>query len=467
MSNDGDNGFVEDGGDDNGETIYGSWRAVVSYVLAAPCLVVSFAALVLVVVVSTTRKFTYNVYIVFLLLPEAYLNLVLGIRCIYDGILNNNNNNNNNSSTNPPMSLCVAQQIGIGFYISNVLLNAIVSKEIYALVNNSYHRKRTRPPTVQTILSQVAVVYGITVVFVIWQLLPAGVDNDPYCTARPKTINNVATMVLVAPPVGVVLWTYDRMTRGGLLPINGRTRALALYFMRIFGLFLVFYTPVTVIAVLYTTGFDDNDDEGGRRRRRDSDAYFWLQAAFTILNPMKGTINLYIFGQKDDIQQTFYHYTSKIMYSFLSIRESKTDSPTNSSRPTNHHKIKRNSIWRQNDTYEREGGGMAVVTYLNPDGLPNPSDDDNDDNGDYNDSEDGMDMRMWMSMPFTLRTLSMATTEQEPTTWESTEADTSSPGPDVRNVLSANANANASAAPTANLEALRNLEYFNFNTHTI
>jgi len=195
------------------------------------------------------------------------------------------------------------------------------------------------------------------------------------------------------------------------------------------------------------------------------------------MNPMKSTIDLYIFLQKDDIQQTFYHYVSKIC-SFISYRNSKTDGSTDDS-PTR--KRKQKNIWRQHDTYEREGGGVAVVTYLNPEGQPIPRDDcDDDDNNNDDDSEDGMEMRMWMSMPFTLRTVS-AMTELSAKASMTGEADTFipnaapianiSPVPTARSnvmsLLSTSANGANKQPTTSGLDALRNLDYFNVNTQTV
>jgi len=414
MSNDDvfDDVFVESSEgsfDPNENDTFGSWRAAVSYCLAVLCLAVALVSIVFAGVIARTRRFTYNVYIVFLILPDALLNLVMGIRCIYDGMLNN-------SSKNPPLALCMAEQIGIGFYISSVLLNAIVSKELYTLVNNSYHRKRTNPPTLQKILYQVAFCYGITTVCVIWRLMPVSwaektIRNDPYCTATPranKIVVAVVYMLLLGPPTVYVLWSYDRMTRGKLLPRNGRTRALALYFMRMIGMFLFFYTPMTIVATFYYQ-FDED--------RWDSSAYFVLLSVFTLLNPTKSAVNLVIFWQKDDIRLTFYHYASKIYASFQNIKPSSEGA--SDSIPAFKIKMKRNSVWRQHDTYEKEDGKLAVVTYCNSEGESIQSDDDDDDD----DSIGGMGMRMWMSTPFTLREVSAAT---EATATEAPPADRAS-----------------------------------------
>merc|ERR1712176_1550536 len=108
--------------------------------------------------------------------------------------------------------------------------------------------------------------------------------------------------------------------------------------------------------------------------RKDSDAYFWLLSALTLMNPIQNAISLVIFWQKDDIQQTFYRYSSKI-------------------------KAKRpKSAWRQNDTYECDGGDLRVVTYCNAEGLPIDGDE-----GDDDDSDGDAGMPMWMSMSFRSR----------------------------------------------------------------
>jgi len=396
-------------GDDDHPYGYETWRATVSYSLAGLCLTVFLVTLVFLVVVATTRKFTYNLYIVFLLLPDALLNLVLGIRCLYDGIRNSGGGTGGTGGTGGgglvlPMPLCVFQQIGISLYVSNLFLNAIVAKELYTLVWNSYHRKRTKPPTSQTILWQVALVYSLTSIFTIWQVLPVEwaekrIENDPYCAATsriPPWLSALVYALLIAPPVTVVLYVYNRMTRGKLLPRSGRTRVLTMYFMRIFWLFLLFYTPVTIVLSYYVT-FD--------RDRRHSDAYFWLLEAFTILNPIQSTISLVVFWQKDDIQQKFYRYT-RTSFSYFSV--DRIDAAATATAENT--KVAPKSAWKEHDTYERTDGGVTVVKYSIDD-----EEDDDDDDDDYEEEED---MPMWMST---------AATEQVVSMTENTESMTESP----------------------------------------
>ena len=356
-----------------------SWRVGVSYSIAALCLGVFLATLVFLGIVIRTSKFTYNMYIVFLLLPDAFLNLVLGIRSIYDGIRESGGDSSSISEESFPLPLllCRFQQIGIGFYISNIFLDAVVTKEVYDLVWNSYRRKRTKPPTVRKVVCQSLVVYALVSIFVAWCVAPTSwagmtIENDPYCSVSygsekvPAWVTLVLFNVILMPPIVYVVWTCAIIDQRNLLPLKGRTRALAMYFLRIIGTFIFFYTPMTIIYIVYV--YYPIDDH-------TSNTYFWLQSIFTILNPIQNIVSIAVFSMKDDIKQSVLSLAklSTIMKRFTTVTSSSTTPNTNS-----HSNDDTQNEWKQDDIYNEEYNS--------------------DDDGDGEDASKSM----WTSLPLSL-----------------------------------------------------------------
>jgi len=93
-----------------------------------------------------------------------------------------------------------------------------------------------------------------------------------------------------------------------------------MYFVRILGLFLFFYMPMSFIIDRY------NNVEN-----RDSAQFFWLLSAFTLLNALQTLCSVIIFSQKHDIQTAL-----RKLFCWW-----ETDEPSNSSQ------------WGMDDTYSQ------------------------------------------------------------------------------------------------------------------
>merc|ERR1719162_419242 len=80
------------------------------------------------------------------------------------------------------------------------------------------------------------------------------IQNEPICISKFKhlwtgiAVNGAISM----PPFLYVFWTAYKIHTKKLLPLQGRTRVLALYFMRIIVIFVAFYIPILLVA---TYGF--------------------------------------------------------------------------------------------------------------------------------------------------------------------------------------------------------------------
>ena len=170
------------------------------------------------------------------------------------------------------------------------------------------------------------------------------------------------------PPIVYCVMVCCNVINRKLLPLKGRTRALALYFLRIIGTFIFFYTPFTIVYVVYVFFPSDN---------QNSNAYFWLMSIFTILNPIQNIVSIWIFSMKDDIQKAMQQSWKRFstMNTSTTHRMSTTYSNTNSN-TTDCSGVGKQNEWKQDDVYDEE---------YNSD----------------NDDEDAMSM--WRSLPFSLR----------------------------------------------------------------
>ena len=148
-------------------------------------------------------------------------------------------------------------------------MNAVVSHEVYIVVVNSYHRRRTKPPSLRKILLQVMAVCIGSILVVTWFMIdtswsPFTITDTIHCHtnvggptdgSEDPVFNvwtgNIICCLVVTPPILYVIYVSWKVHKGRLLPLKGRTRALAIYFFRIIWLFVLFYIPNVILGILY------------------------------------------------------------------------------------------------------------------------------------------------------------------------------------------------------------------------
>lgn len=284
------------------------WLVATNYIVGSFSITMSLVTMFFIFAILTTRKFTFNLYLVFILVPDSITNAIEGIRSIYEAV-----------QGSIPDGLCYARNYMILFYYySNLTVNAFIAKEVYSLVLNSYRRRRTKPPSTKTVLLQVAISYSYSAFIGSYFILPVRwspltVTNDSVCGAifGSEWISGITgiaiSMITSLPIILYVFWCGYQVWKRKLLPLKGRTRALGMYFVRIVVIFLVFYIPMLCIAIAKNaTPLQD----------RDSIQYFILLKIFSLIIPFQNIVTIKFLMQKDDISETVRGYLSKISVIF-------------------------------------------------------------------------------------------------------------------------------------------------------
>lgn len=283
-----------------------SWRTAVSLFIAAFCIMMCLAGMFYMAVIITTRKCTYNIYIIFIMLPDAMLNAIEGVKKIVEAI--------NNGVI--PLSMCYLRYFLMTFYYcSNLYVNAVVAAQVHHLVLNSYKRKRTKPPSVQKVFTQVGAVYTFSLVFAGWfiaplRISPITVTHKDFCAVDfgSESFGAIGGMMVLlvafVPPLCYVFWIGYQVKKQKLLPLKGRTRALAFFFLRIIIIFLTIYTPMLIIAIVSTMISPEE---------HDSTFSFLLNSVWSLLVPIQNVVTMYFLSQKDDIAVAIQGSLSRIL----------------------------------------------------------------------------------------------------------------------------------------------------------
>jgi len=281
----------------NDEDVWASWRIATSFSSAALCFIMSFMSIFIIFTIVTTptlRSFNFYIYIIFILAPDAFLNAIDGTQSIYRGLRDGVG----------PAGLCYTRVFSVIFYYySNIFVNACVAKEVFTLVWTSYNLRRTKPPTLRKVLTQVGISYGIAGLITSWQVIPwraslLTISVEPACmpTFGSKEIPGMVSFFFCAlttvPFLIYVLWVGYKVKTQNLLPVSGRTRVLALFFFRIVVNFLIFYTPMFIVAMLQIQGPAED---------KDSNYHFALYLFFSTLVPVQNIVTVKLLMDKEEI----------------------------------------------------------------------------------------------------------------------------------------------------------------------
>jgi len=190
------------------------------------------------------RSQAFNVYLIFLLVPALVLCVFLVVKFTFYFL-----------GMSPPIC-SVVYSIRHFYAASNIWLNAIVAHHCFVLLRNSKNRLRSKPPKMKLVFKQVAIVYFGSVGY-------AALESALKCefllsdswnaqTIGFMTADSVLSFLVLVPPFGYFLYVCYRILRGQYFPKHGRTRVLALYFLRITATFVVVWIPVVILELVST-----------------------------------------------------------------------------------------------------------------------------------------------------------------------------------------------------------------------
>jgi len=163
---------------------YEDWMIAVELAVAISCLVMCGVGIFFMVSIFRLRKFTFNLYIIFAILPDSLCIGILGVCLFYEAL----------HGGFMLLFLCEWMCFQCFFFLlANLYVNAVIAKEVLALVQSSYHRKRLPPPPTSKVLRQVGLIYACMALFSGWLVAPLSwnfisIENDPVCLSRHTNV---------------------------------------------------------------------------------------------------------------------------------------------------------------------------------------------------------------------------------------------------------------------------------------
>ena len=203
------------------------------------------------------KKQTFNVFLIYLMIPDFTFSILCGITCLLNFIKGEYYSH----------VMCNIQQFycvwGIG---SNCWLNAIITYHLHSLLTSNLRIRKYQLPTPTTISYQALAVYVYCAFLGTWGLYNS--DNFPYYAIQINGLACIPTQVNV--PSSIFFWvffmpifsiiptlyvayvSYDIYKRK-LLPPRGKRRLLAVYFGRIVLIFLLMWGPYFIFNYLISS----------------------------------------------------------------------------------------------------------------------------------------------------------------------------------------------------------------------
>jgi len=267
------------------------------------------------------RDNTYNIYIMFLIIPDAMFCLARGIHHTFIGL---------NDGLLPRGGVYEGYVFLWFFYFfTNSYVNAVVAYETNRLLNQSYKRMKAKPPKPKKVAIQVTVVYLLGILHALWWVLPGPFSPGHFkdgkrgifktASAEGGVFSSVGSICVgffvIGSAIAYVIYIRIRMSVKRLLPKVGRTRVLSLFFMRIIIVFILFYLPNTVLNTIALILVESNPT-----------GTFWTSQIGGLLTALQAIINLYMISFKPDIWEGLISaYKSSYLESFY--RSGTSDAP--------------------------------------------------------------------------------------------------------------------------------------------
>ena len=228
---------------------------------AAIAIAVGLSSLVVFLGVVSSRKArenAFNVYLLYLMIPDFTFSLLCGVTCAL------------NAANGGYWSewMCNFQQFYVIFGIgANAWLNAAVSHQLYKLLRFSYQRRKYQSPSRAYVTKQAIAVYLYCAFLGCWGFIEK--ENFPYHIGAPSGLaclpietDKQSTIffwlcffpLFVGIPIAYVAYvSYEVFLGGKLLPPTGKRRILTVYFFRLILVFLVMWIPAFILMFIAAT----------------------------------------------------------------------------------------------------------------------------------------------------------------------------------------------------------------------
>ena len=167
----------------------------------------------------------YNLYLVFLAIPDALFNLFSFCRNIVN--ISGGQLSNEVGGT--------VHALEWFHTAANFWLNALIVYQVHTMLIKAQKFVRTPPPTIRQVLCQVGFIYFFAALWAAWSLVLLLQGSNIFDnTNTPPFLYTIVACIDV--------WWKK------LLPTQGRTRVLSLYFMRVVLVFLLTWVPFLILV---------------------------------------------------------------------------------------------------------------------------------------------------------------------------------------------------------------------------
>jgi len=218
-------------------------EAVVTFLVALACLTLIAGILSS----ARARRKTFNLYIMLVTFPDALFSAMCFLTC----------STNAAKGSYTSSGMCKWQTwYSVFGYTANIWMNGIIAWRMHDMLRASFARKRYYPPTRYQVFRDAVLVYGysamlatLPILNVSW--LPIKEDAIGGVACLPVEYDIASTLffwllfipLMIGIPIGYICYVCYDVRKRELLPLSGRVRFLALYFLRIVIVFVGMWLP--------------------------------------------------------------------------------------------------------------------------------------------------------------------------------------------------------------------------------
>ncbi|KAG7355175.1 hypothetical protein IV203_004531 [Nitzschia inconspicua] len=212
---------------------------VAASIWSALCGITFIACSILIVAILSSKKARaqgYNLYLVFLAVPDALFNIFSFGRNIV---------NITGNQLSSPMGGTV-HALEWFHTAANMWLNALIIYQIHCMLLKARKFVRTPPPSVKQVLLQVGAVYFFAALWAAWSLILLLQGSNIFSNTNAAWLTSKSLMC--GPPFLYTVIACVDVWWKKLLPTKGRTRVLSLYFLRVVLVFLLTWVPFLILV---------------------------------------------------------------------------------------------------------------------------------------------------------------------------------------------------------------------------
>ena len=229
------------------------WLSTIRLVLCLLNVILCGFVVSAIIIYKKTRARGFNLYLVFLLIPDIYLSLWISYMITSSFV----------SNKYPPTShTCIVMSISAHFYLCcNMWVTVLTAFEVFQMLKKSANAQRFQPSPVRKVVCRVSVVYIASLLNGFFQSINLPF-SDVYIDVHscigtrrhlqiPNLMNILSLLTIMIIPIASLLYVTIFVHTKGMVPPSGQSRFLATYFLRICFISIVNMTSICFLNIKY------------------------------------------------------------------------------------------------------------------------------------------------------------------------------------------------------------------------